>query len=102
MKWILPLLLVTLLGACAPDPKHAQHEVRAQVEKTMGSAETRIEILDVSGRRLRAFTLGRLAAGDHAVTWDGRDAAGKRANAGAYVVHLVSGTSERRLRIVRL
>ena len=37
MRWTGVTLPVLVLGACASDPKLAQQEVRAQVERTMGA-----------------------------------------------------------------
>ena len=37
MNRTIATLLVMLLGACAPDPRRAEHDVRARVERTMGA-----------------------------------------------------------------
>ena len=47
-----------------------------------------LEVLDVAGARVRTLLDGRLSAGAHALTWDSRDDAGRRAPAGAYLVRL--------------
>jgi hypothetical protein len=58
----------------------------------------RLELFDVGGRRVRAWTLGSEAAG--AIRWDGRDAAGSRARPGLYFARLVDGGAIARLRVV--
>jgi flagellar hook assembly protein FlgD len=48
----------------------------------------------VHGRLVTTILAARvLPAGEHAVTWDGRDSAGRRAPAGAYFARLVTGES---------
>ena len=58
-------------------------------------AEARLSVFDVSGRRVRTLSLGRLAAGEHRLTWDGRDAAGRTGPSGVYLVRLESGAMVR-------
>ena len=54
----------------------------------------RLELFDVSGRRVRTLLAGPLAAGEQLVTWDGRTADGARASRGVYFA-LVSTASAR-------
>jgi hypothetical protein len=57
-------------------------------------APVRLEVLDVSGRRVRELRRGELDAGAYDAAWDGRDAAGRRVPAGVYFVRLaVAGAS---------
>jgi|GEM_PF-5228406 len=45
-----------------------------------------VEIIDVAGRRVRRLLAGQeLSAGEHALSWDGRDAAGRPVVAGTYL-----------------
>lgn len=61
----------------------------ARIAWTLGrTAPVRIEILDVTGRRVRTLSDGVQAAGRHAVSWDGRDASGVQVPPGVYVVRL--------------
>ncbi|HMM78343.1 MAG: flagellar hook assembly protein FlgD [Gammaproteobacteria bacterium] len=46
----------------------------------------RVTIQDEAGATVRTLGLGRMAAGTHDVSWDGRDAAGNRLKAGKYTV----------------
>lgn len=48
------------------------------------AARGEIGVFDVQGRRVRSLVSGALEAGEHAVTWDGRDDRGRRAAAGVY------------------
>ena len=57
----------------------------------------RIEILDVTGRRVRRFAH---APGERRLTWDGRDYAGRELAAGAYFARLNAGTETRTARMI--
>jgi hypothetical protein len=45
-----------------------------------------VRVFDVAGRLVRTVLHRRLAAGEHAEVWDGRDASGRRVPAGRYFV----------------
>ena len=51
-----------------------------------------LAVFDPAGRRLRKLHDGPLAAGQHAVTWDGRDDAGRTLPAGVYLCRLEQGS----------
>ncbi len=61
--------------------------------------EARLEIVDVTGRRIWARR-EVLAAGAHTWRWDGRDDAGRARGAGLYLVRLVTPWGTRRTRLV--
>lgn len=63
----------------------------------------RLDIFDVRGRLVRTLLDADLAAGDHAVTWDGCDDQGRGAASGSYFCRLAAGGVERRstLQLVR-
>ena len=50
--------------------------------------DVRLELFDARGRRVRLLDAGSRAAGEHAVSWNGTDDAGRRLAAGAYLVRL--------------
>ena len=66
------------------------------------AGEQRLEVYDVSGRLVRTLASGWVAAGARRVPWDGRDAAGARAPAGIYLVHLSAGGRVVQARVVLL
>lgn len=66
------------------------------------SEEVRVNVFDVSGRRVAEMNLGELAAGDHAVAWDATDSGGARVSSGVYFVQLVTPTATDRMRVVLL
>lgn len=77
-----------------PNPGSSQ----ARIRFTLPQAEdTRLEILDVNGRRLTTLVEGRLPPGDHERRWDGRIDGGSRAAPGVYFVRMrVAGGSRTR------
>lgn len=52
------------------------------------AGETRLEIVDVAGRRVFARHWSATGAGPHREAWSGRDASGRRLPAGVYLVSL--------------
>jgi hypothetical protein len=49
-----------------------------------------LDLYDLAGRHVRTLLAGELAAGPHAVAWDGADDSGRRVAAGAYVWRLAT------------
>ena len=52
------------------------------------TGHVRLEILDLSGRRIRVLEDREFTAGTHGIAWDGRDAAGRRTAPGVYLARL--------------
>jgi hypothetical protein len=59
-----------------------------------------VAVLDATGRRVRALGLGARPAGEYLVTWDGRDASGRRCAAGVYFARAAGGRAGASARIV--
>jgi hypothetical protein len=58
------------------------------------TAEVKLFVYDITGRRVREIFRGRLPAGDHhRRVWDGRDDGGKLVAAGVYLFMLDAGGS---------
>jgi hypothetical protein len=81
----LPQLADTL--GVYPNPFNPQTSVVFALAR---AGRARLAIFDARGRRVRAFELGRLAAGRHRVAWDGRDGTGRAAPAGVYLLQLTT------------
>jgi hypothetical protein len=66
------------------------------------SAQVRLEILDLQGRRVATVADGMFAAGTHQVTWNGASGGGSRISAGVYFVRFSAAgrTVSKRLVIV--
>ena len=65
------------------------------------SAPTKVEVFDLSGRRVTILASGDLAAGPHEAIWNGRNDRGESAKAGVYLVRLQSGGQTLSTRVVR-
>jgi hypothetical protein len=62
------------------------------IEFTLGAtAQTSLEVYDLSGRRVATLVDHVLDAGQHAVAWQGRDDAGRSLASGTYLAKLRSG-----------
>lgn len=76
------------VGPPAPNP--ARQTVSFDLSLPRAAA-TRIEILDVGGRRWRSWNLPGLGAGTSRFQWSLRSEDGRRAPAGRYLVRVMSG-----------
>jgi len=72
---------MAFLAQNTPNPFGQATSIRFGLPRT---ARGEIGVFDVQGRRVRSLLAGELEAGEHAVTWDGRDDRGRRAAAGVY------------------
>jgi len=88
------------LSAGAPNPFRASTTLRFRLPQ---HSDVSVRVYTVAGRRVATLADGPRAAGEHRVEWDGRDAAGRFASAGSYVVRLESpsGAVTRRITLVR-
>lgn len=83
----------TALGGAHPNPFNPRTTLRFELA---ADGPARIEIFDLRGRRVRTLLDRTLAAGDHAVGWDGTDDASRPLAGGTYVIRLVAGQGEDR------
>ncbi len=90
----------TALVARAPHPNPFRGGVRIGYGLPT-EEDVMIDILDVGGRRVYAWSLGRQGAGSHAVVWDGRGEDGRGVPPGVYFVDIRAGGSRARAKIVR-
>lgn len=56
--------------------------------------ETRVNIYNTQGRKIRELFSQRLAAGRYSIAWDGRDDYGSFASSGTYLLHLQTGNKQ--------
>lgn len=93
--------LRTALASVSPNPFNPRTEVAFRLA---APAAARLTVFDLRGRMVRELLDGReLAAGRHAAVWDGRDARGRHAPAGLYLVRLRAGAVDdhRKLTLAR-
>ncbi|MEZ4386804.1 MAG: FlgD immunoglobulin-like domain containing protein [Candidatus Krumholzibacteriia bacterium] len=82
-----PAAAVTLRGA-APNPFNPRTQVFFNLAST---GEVRLAVHDARGRLVAVLADGVLAAGDHAVAWNGTDRTGRRLGSGVYFARLEAG-----------
>lgn len=75
------------LRRIAPNPMHDAAEMRFAVPALV---RVQLEIFDVSGRLVRTLLRERVAAGEHMISWDGRNGIGRPAGSGVYFVRLAA------------
>lgn len=85
--------------AVEPNPFTPHATVRFSLERP-GPVE--LEVLDVSGRQVATLLADTLPAGDHQLSWTGRDAYGAPVASGLYFVRLRSSGGERVSRVMRV
>jgi hypothetical protein len=66
------------------------------------AAEADLAVYNVTGQKVRTLADGRLEAGHHTVTWDGRDDRGREAGSGLYICRLRCGRQVRAEKILLL
>lgn len=81
-----------------PNPSAAQTRVAFTLPV---ESDASLTLVDVQGREVRSLALGRLGAGRHEFTWDGRDASGALVPAGVYFAIARSGGERSVQRLVR-
>src|SRR5262245_34719689 len=87
------------LSAPSPDPVRG----KARFAFALPSAgPVRLELFDLSGRRVATLAEGTLPAGRYVREWDGRDGAGRSAPAGVYLARLAgdAGQETRRFAVI--
>jgi choice-of-anchor B domain-containing protein len=84
-----------------PQPNPSFANVRLELELPV-EGEAHIEVLDLSGRRVRTLWNGPAAAGRLPLDWDGTDAGGRRVPAGVYYARARTTAGTTQTRFVRL
>jgi hypothetical protein len=87
----------------AAGPNPARRDVAVRFTLPHGDDHVRLAVYDLSGARLRTLVDRPLAAGDHAITWDGLLDGGRHARAGVVFLRLETGhgTAARKLVLLR-
>uniref|UniRef100_A0A832I0R7 T9SS type A sorting domain-containing protein n=1 Tax=Eiseniibacteriota bacterium TaxID=2212470 RepID=A0A832I0R7_UNCEI len=98
---VAPRAAAPALALAPPAPNPARGAVTLAVE--LGRpARLEVAVFDAMGRRVRVLESGAVGAGRRALTWDGRDAAGRRAGAGVYFVRAEADGALATARLVRV
>ncbi len=88
-----------LAVAATPNPFAASTQIAFQLAR---EASVEVDILDITGRRVRHVASANFRAGSWRVAWDGRNHDGMRAPAGVYLARVRAGAEEGVVRLLRL
>ena len=72
-----------LISGGGPSPFSGGNRMRWSLER---AGDVQLDVVDLSGRRVRHLANGRFAPGTHEFSWDGRDDSGRSLEPGAYFV----------------
>ena len=89
-----------VLGANYPNPFNPATTIPLSVPN--GAATVDVAIYNLLGQLVRQVWSGPLAAGEHRLTWDGRDGQGQPVASGAYLYQLRVGDQLRTRKMVKL
>lgn len=88
----------TILHPNHPNPFNPRTELRYTLGR---DSRVHLAIFDIAGRRIRVLVDSEERAGEHSVTWDGRDATGSNVGSGLYFYRLsTDSTNETRKLVV--
>lgn len=85
------------LLSISQNPVREPATIRFAVDR---SATVHLEVLNVSGRRVRSIVERDLSAGEHTAVWDAKDDRGRRVASGVYILRLHAGEAQFARRIV--
>ncbi len=89
----------SFLSAPIPNPFSPSTSISYRVAQ---EARVTIVVFDVAGRAVKTLVSEIVPAGNHQVTWDGRDDSGNLVPSGVYIYQYRSGRSVESKRVVRL
>lgn len=81
------------------NPSHGPAQLRFALP---AASDVSLDVLDVSGRRVRTLTSGRREAGTHVVEWNGADEQGRSLPNGTYFARFASGADRRTAKVLLL
>ncbi len=83
-----------------PNPFNPSTKIRYALPE---SVPVRLAVYDIRGRQVRTLINARQTAGQHAVTWDGKNMEGRQVSTGIYFYRLTAGeyTRMRKMLLVR-
>jgi hypothetical protein len=93
----LPVPQVVTLHQNQPNPFNPVTTISFALPR---DSEVDLAVYGLDGRRVATLVSERMSAGEHAVTWQGRDATGRRVASGAYFYRLVTDSQVQVKRMV--
>jgi len=76
------------IGGNYPNPFNPSTAIKFSLSS---AAATRLDVYDLSGRKVRSLLQANLGAGEHTVRWNGQDDSGRALASGTYLAQLRSG-----------
>lgn len=86
------------ISAVEPNPSGGSTHVRFGLPT---AGVVRLEVHDVSGRRVRTLAQAEMEAGAHTVLWDGSDDDGRDVGSGVFFLRLQAGSRDDEIKVVR-
>jgi flagellar hook assembly protein FlgD len=93
---------VSVMMDASPNPFTPATELRFALSASAAAEPVTLVVVDAGGRQVKDLVNGRLEAGAHAVTWNGRDDLGHEAPNGIYFAVLRSKDGEMNTKLVRI
>jgi hypothetical protein len=94
-----PVVRAHVAPRAAPNPSRAGTTLHFSLAR---AERVGVDVLDVSGRRVRGLGPRMLDAGLHTIAWDGRDDSGRDAGPGLFFFRLTGSGWQDTARVVRL
>lgn len=93
-----------LVARVVPNPARGPATIEVHLAGSSGAdpVPAEVRILDLQGRVVRTLVAAPLPRGLSRIDWDGRDAAGRPAGAGAYFVTVRTPLGDARTRLIRV
>lgn len=85
-----------VLYAASPNPFNPLTSLRFDL---LGAGHVRLEVYDLTGRRVRRLVDDDLSPGSHVAVWDGRDEGGRAMSSGSYFARLATRQDVRTVRL---
>jgi spore coat protein A len=79
-----------VLGQNSPNPFNPMTQIRFALP---AAGPVELSVYNIAGQKVRTLTNAVYGEGEHAVTWDGKDALGNQVSSGVYFYKLNAGTS---------
>jgi hypothetical protein len=83
-----------------PNPAHGAVKLDYSIASTAGNTNTRLAVIDLSGRTVKVLVDAPVAPGAYAMQWDGTDSVGRAVSPGVYICTMNAGGQHLTKRIV--
>jgi YVTN family beta-propeller protein len=90
---------LTRVTSAFPQPFRSRTTIEIYMAK---ATDARVDVFDVSGRRIRTLAADRFGVGAHTIAWDGHDGRGARVAPGVYLVQLRAAGVRHSMKVIRI